>query len=192
MGQAHSGLTPAAKWARLLKLAENFIRGAMFTFLLVLLILDSLILLAAVLLQAGKGGGLAASFGGAASSTDSFVGMRQAANLLTRLSWWCGGTLLLLAYVLSIMSTRASTPRSVLDQPFSQPTSSRAPATKTAPAVPLEPATTPQGAPQGKSAAPGTTTPATKSPATKAPSTKAPSTAEPNKAPPPTGKAPQP
>src|SRR5215210_6396644 len=111
----------------------------MFTLLLVLLILDSLVLIAAVLLQSGKGGGLAASFGGAASSTDAFVGMRQAANLLTRLSWWCGGLFLVLAFVLSIMSVRASAPRSVLDQPFSPPTTGNAPATKGAPAVPLEP-----------------------------------------------------
>ena len=36
----------------------------MYTFLLVLLVLDSLVLIAAILLQSGKGNGLAASFGG--------------------------------------------------------------------------------------------------------------------------------
>ena len=36
----------------------------MYTFLLILLILDSAVLIAAVLLQSGKGGGVAASFGG--------------------------------------------------------------------------------------------------------------------------------
>ena len=55
----------------------------MFTFLLILLILDSLVLIAAILLQSGKGGGLAASFGGVSSSADSLLGTRQAGNLLT-------------------------------------------------------------------------------------------------------------
>src|SRR5881628_3491935 len=56
----------------------------MYTFLLILLILDSLVLIAAVLLQSGKGGGVAASFGGASSSADAFIGTRQAGNLLRR------------------------------------------------------------------------------------------------------------
>ncbi len=114
----------------------------MYTFLIVLLVLDSLVLVAAILAQAGKGGGLAATFGGASSSSDSFVGTRQAANLLTRASWWCGGVFLALGLMLSILSTRASTPRSVLDQTFSQPArNAPAPATQSVPAVPLEPAT---------------------------------------------------
>ena len=37
----------------------------LYTFLLVLLVIDSFVLIAAILLQSGKGGGLAASFGGA-------------------------------------------------------------------------------------------------------------------------------
>lgn len=113
----------------------------MTTFLIVLLILDSLILIAAVLMQAGKGGGLAASFGGASSSPDAFVGTRQMGNLLTKMSWWCGGIFLALAFILSILSTRTSAPRSILDQPFSQqPAGTTAPTTKTTPAVPLQPA----------------------------------------------------
>ena len=63
----------------------------MYTLLLVLLILDALVLGAAILLQAGKGGGLSANFGGASSSADSVIGTRQAGNLLTKASWWCGG-----------------------------------------------------------------------------------------------------
>ena len=52
----------------------------MYTFLLVLLVINSLVLIAAVLLQSGKGSGLSASFGGSSSSSDSFVGTRQAAT----------------------------------------------------------------------------------------------------------------
>lgn len=88
----------------------------MYTFLIVLLIIDALFLAAAVLLQAGKGGGLAASFGGTSSSSDSLLGTRQAGNLLTKASWWCGGIFIGLAFVLQIMSSRSRVPTSILDQ----------------------------------------------------------------------------
>jgi preprotein translocase subunit SecG len=128
----------------------------MFTFLLVLLVIDSLVLIAAILLQSGKGNGLAASFGGVSSSADSLLGTRQAGNLLTRTSWWGGAIFLLLAFILSLASTRQRAPKSVLDQAFSQP-----PAPATAPAatpnasstIPLTPAAPATGtAPATKSA----------------------------------------
>ena len=86
----------------------------MYTFLLVLLILDAIILAAAVLLQSGKGGGLAASFGGA-SSSPAVLGSRQAGDLLTKTSWWAGGIFIFLAFVLQLMSTRSAAPKSILD-----------------------------------------------------------------------------
>lgn len=110
----------------------------MYTFLLTLLILDALVLAAAVLLQSGKGGGLAASFGGASSSSDSLIGTRQAGNLLTKASWWCGGIFLGLAFILQIMSTRATAPKSVLDK-LAAPAS--APATGSGTAAPAAPLT---------------------------------------------------
>ena len=111
-----------------------------YTFLVILLILDSLVLVAAILLQAGKGGGLAASFGGATSAADALIGTRQAGNLLTRASWWCGGIFLLLAFVLQIASARTRVPSSVLDAPLTAPApAAPAPSTQKAnPAVPLE------------------------------------------------------
>lgn len=118
----------------------------MYAFLLVLLIIDSIVLAASVLLQAGKGGGVAAAFGGASSSAESFIGMRQAGNILTKVSWWAGGIFIGLAFVLQLLSTRQRAPRSVLDQPAA-PISAPAPGAGTtgpAPAVPLEPAP-PQG-----------------------------------------------
>src|SRR5258707_1200902 len=96
----------------------------MYTFLLILLVLDSVVLVSAILLQSGKGSGLAASFGGASSSTDSLIGSRQAGNLLTKTTWWSGGVFLFLAFVLQISSSRTRAPTSVLDKPFT-----RAPAT---------------------------------------------------------------
>jgi preprotein translocase subunit SecG len=108
----------------------------MYTFLLTLLILDAIILAIAVLLQSGKGGGLAASFGGASSSSDSVIGTRQAGNLLTKASWWCGGVFLGLAFILQMMSSRGTAPKSVLDK-LATPTPSSAPAGGAAPAAPL-------------------------------------------------------
>ncbi len=109
----------------------------MYTFLLTLLILDAIVLAIAVLLQSGQGGGLAASFGGASSSSDSVIGTRQAGNLLTKASWWCGGIFLGLAFVLQVMSSRGSAPKSVLDKLASPAAPSSAPAGGAAPAAPL-------------------------------------------------------
>ena len=136
----------------------------LYNFLLGILVLDSIVLVAVILLQAGKGGGLAASFGGASSSADAFIGIRQAGNLLTKISWTAGGIFLFLAFVLQIASTRTRTPQSVLDRTFSAPVT--APAGPGAPAgnnagqaLPLSPEgaapTTPAPAP-----APAPTTPA--------------------------------
>jgi preprotein translocase subunit SecG len=113
----------------------------LYTFLIVLLILDSVVLVTAILLQSGKGGGLAASFGGATSAADALIGTRQAGNLLTKASWWCGGIFLLLAFVLQIASARTRVPASVLDKSLSTPVpTAPAPASsqKANPAVPLE------------------------------------------------------
>jgi preprotein translocase subunit SecG len=139
----------------------------MFTFLLVLLIIDSIVLVTAILLQAGKGNGLAATFGGVSSSADSLLGTRQAGNLLTKASWWGAGVFLFLSLVLSIASTQRRAPKSVLDQAFTQP-ATPAPATP-APAgaatggaagIPLTPApSTPASQPATAPAAPATKKP---------------------------------
>jgi preprotein translocase subunit SecG len=126
----------------------------LYRLLLIILILDSLVLIAAILLQAGKGSGLAANFGGASSSPDAFIGVRQAGTILTKATWWGAGIFLGLSFVLQVMSTRASAPRSVLEKTFSNQPAPAAPVPAgTAPAIPLEPATG------------GATTPATKAPA---------------------------
>ena len=129
----------------------------MFTFLVVLLILDALLLATVVLMQAGTGGGLASMGGG--SSTDTFMGGRQAVTLLTKMSWWCGGIFLGLCIVLAGLSTHAGRPRSVLEGQLTAPPT---PVSST-PALPidLQPAT--GTAPAGQAAhatkAPGKATP---------------------------------
>lgn len=117
------------------------------TILIVLLGLDSVLLVAAILLQAGKGGGLAATFGGASSSADAIMGTRQAGNLLTKLTWWTGGIFIGLAFVISLMSSRRTAPRSILDQTFTAPTSPTVPSTTpsqppAASILPVQPAPT--------------------------------------------------
>src|SRR5688500_7186855 len=125
--------------------------------LLTLLILDSVILIAAVLLQAGKGGGLAASFGGVTSSADAILGTRQAGNILTKISWWCGGLFLAFAFMLSLSSTQAAAPRSILDQTFSPQPVQPAPAT-TQPNTPASSILPVQPAPTGDTKAPAAPT----------------------------------
>jgi len=100
----------------------------MYTFLLILLIVDALVLVASILMQAAKGGGLAASFGGVSTAADSFIGTRQAGNVLTKIAWWAGGLFLGIAFVLQLMSTRTRTPTSILDKGLTT-----APAAPTAP-----------------------------------------------------------
>jgi len=94
----------------------------MFALLIVLISLTALFIILVVLLQSGKGGGLAAEFGGATSSTDSIMGNRQAANVLTRASWISGGVFMALAMVLAIHASRsAAPPSSILREEFQAP-----------------------------------------------------------------------
>ncbi|HEX2205962.1 MAG TPA: preprotein translocase subunit SecG, partial [Longimicrobium sp.] len=88
----------------------------MFTFLLILLVIDALILIPVVLLQSGKGGGLAAMGGGA--GTDTLFGSRQATTILHKASWWAGALFIALAFALSIMSSRTAGRESILRGEF--------------------------------------------------------------------------
>ena len=124
----------------------------MFAFLLVLLILDGLLMMVIVLLQSGKGDGLAA-MGGAPMGTDSFIGGRQAATLLTKATWVTGGLFMGLAFVLSILSSRQQRPTSVLRGEFQQQTAP-APQPVLPGATPIKPgaqapAAAPAAAPKG-------------------------------------------
>ena len=95
----------------------------MFILLVVLISLLALFLITIILLQSGKGGGLAAEFGGASSSTDSIMGGRQAANVLTRATWIGGALFLALSLLLAVLSARTSGPaESILRSEFETPT----------------------------------------------------------------------
>jgi len=97
----------------------------MYGFLLAVMVLDGLFLSVVILLQAGKGGGLAAVGGGGGTMADGVLGGRQATTVLTRATWASGTIFMVLALVLSIMSSRSAAPESVIEVD--------APATTTAP-----------------------------------------------------------
>ena len=85
----------------------------MYTFLLAVLVVDGIFMSVVILLQSGKGGGLAA-VGGGAAMTEGILGGRQATTVLTRATWISGTIFLVLALVLSVMSSRARQPESVI------------------------------------------------------------------------------
>ena len=86
----------------------------MYGFLLAALILDGLFLSIVILLQSGKGGGLAAVGGGGGTMTEGVLGGRQATTVLTNATWTAGTIFMVLSLVLSIMSSRARAPDSVI------------------------------------------------------------------------------
>jgi preprotein translocase subunit SecG len=94
----------------------------MYGILLTVLVLDGIFLGIVILLQSGKGGGLAA-VGGGAAMTEGILGGRQATTVLTRATWTAGTLFMVLALVLSIMSSRAQQPESVIqvDAPATAP-----------------------------------------------------------------------
>lgn len=126
----------------------------MFAFLVSLLILDAILLSVVVLLQAGQGGGLA-SLGGA--TTDTVLGGRQAVTILTKLTWWCGGTFMLLSLLLSFVPRGAGS--SGLQERLRQAT----------PAAPSQQAPLPLGNPAPPSTETPKGAPAAGAPAQKAP-----------------------
>ena len=85
----------------------------LYTLLLAVLVLDGLFLGVVILLQSGKGGGLAA-MGGGVSATEGILAGRQATTVLTRATWIAAGIFMGLALILSILSSRATQPQSIL------------------------------------------------------------------------------
>lgn len=97
----------------------------MYGFLLAVMVLDGVFLSVVILLQAGKGGGLAAVGGGGGTMADGVLGGRQATTVLTRATWTAGTIFMVLALVLSIMSSRSAAPESVIE--VDAPTTTTAP-----------------------------------------------------------------
>jgi preprotein translocase subunit SecG len=87
--------------------------GKMYGILLAALVLDGIFMTVVILLQSGKGGGLAA-VGGGSAMTEGLLGGRQATTVLTHTTWISGTIFMVLALTLSIMSSRARAPQSVI------------------------------------------------------------------------------
>jgi preprotein translocase subunit SecG len=98
----------------------------MYGILLALMVLDGFFLAVVILLQAGKGGGLAA-MGGGGAPTEGILAGRQATTVLTRATWAGGTAFMVLALILSIMSSRAQAPQSILQQDFQPSTPTTTP-----------------------------------------------------------------
>ena len=98
----------------------------MYGLLLALMVLDGFFLAVVILLQAGKGGGLAA-MGGGGAPTEGILAGRQATSVLTRATWAGGTAFMVLALILSIMSSRAQAPQSILQQDFQPAPTTTAP-----------------------------------------------------------------
>ncbi len=73
----------------------------MYTLLIFVSVVVAILLIMVVLLQSSKGGGLAGSFGGAGQFGTVF-GTRRTADFLSKLTWWLGGSLLILAIVINL------------------------------------------------------------------------------------------
>ena len=73
----------------------------MYTLLIMLSVIIALLLIIVVLLQSSKGGGLAGSFGGSGQFGTVF-GTRRTADFFSRITWWLGGALLVLAVVINL------------------------------------------------------------------------------------------
>ena len=127
----------------------------MYGFLLAILVLDGLFLGVVILLQSGKGGGLAA-MGGGAAATDGILGGRQATTVLTRATWIAGGTFMALALILSLMSSRAQLPQSILLDDLQQSAPAPEPILPGLTEIPGEPGTPGDtGNPGGETGNPG-------------------------------------
>lgn len=86
----------------------------MYNLLLIILLVNCLALMVVILLQSGKGGGLAAGFGGSGTGME-MMGSRQTATFLHNATRWLGGSFLVLCFAISLMTVRATAPRSLIE-----------------------------------------------------------------------------
>jgi preprotein translocase subunit SecG len=98
----------------------------MYALILATWLIDGLFMDVVILLPAGKGCGLAA-VGGGTAMTEGILGGRQATTVLTRATWISGSLFMALALILSIMSSRATAPTSVIQVPATAPTTAPEP-----------------------------------------------------------------
>ncbi len=91
----------------------------MITLITLVHIFVCLFLIIVVLLQSGKSGDIAAAFGGQGSQTA--FGPRGAATVLTKATTWCAVIFMLTSITLSIVASRKTGGKSVLENTSSAP-----------------------------------------------------------------------
>lgn len=76
----------------------------MYSLLITISIIISVLLTIVVLLQSSKGDGLSGSIagGGAGGGMGAMFGTRRTADFLSKITWWLGGGLLILAVVINL------------------------------------------------------------------------------------------
>ena len=110
----------------------------MYTLLISISVILAILLIIVVLLQSSKGGGLAGSFGGSGQFGTVF-GTRRTADFLSKITWWIGASLLVLAIVINLFflpgQTTSAQRESIIQTGGRQ-------AVPTAPALPQQRSTT--------------------------------------------------
>lgn len=104
--------------------------NAVFTILIVLIIIAALLLIGVVLLQNGKGDGLASNF----VSANQTLGVRQTANILEKFTWGLVAFILVLSIITSFTMRGGSTGVDVTKQIEGATTTTEQPAFPSAPA----------------------------------------------------------
>ena len=108
----------------------------MITVILIIHLILAISLVIAVLLQRSEGGALGIGGGG---GMGGLMTARGSANLLTRTTAVLAAAFMVTSLGLAILSGGSTEPRSILDQPGSQPPATSQPAAPVAPEKPAEP-----------------------------------------------------
>jgi len=108
----------------------------MITLITIVHILVSLFLIVVVLLQSGKSGDIAAAFGGQGSQTA--FGPRGAATALSKATTWSAIIFMVTSITLSIIASRRTGPKSVLQNLKSSQTNSQPAAPAQQPSAPAQ------------------------------------------------------
>ncbi|NLT50398.1 MAG: preprotein translocase subunit SecG [Ignavibacteria bacterium] len=73
---------------------------SLYTLLVSLSVLIAIVLVIVVLLQSSKGGGLSGAISG--TSMGTMFGARRTADILSKVTWWLGGLLVVLALAINL------------------------------------------------------------------------------------------
>ncbi len=98
---------------------------------MILGILMAVLLIMVILLQSSKGDGLSGTFGG--SSIGATFGTRRTADALSKMTWWLGGGLLLIALVINLFFLPGQTTKAERESIIQKAASQQVPTT---PALP--------------------------------------------------------